>query len=84
MFPWALAIPAPIPFVFDFTVEFGPVLLLATLALLDLSAVAVLRAALVANQRRPAAEENAVGSAVIPLRRPRPEKHQAAPPLRAA
>lgn len=84
MFPWALAIPAPIPFVFDLTLEFGPVLLLAALALLDLSAVAVLRAALMANRRRPAAEEIAVGSAVIPLRRTRLEKHQAAPPSRAA
>jgi hypothetical protein len=84
MFPWALAVPAPIPFVFDFTLEFGPVLLLATLALLDLSAVAVLRAALVANQRRPAGEETAVESTVIPLRRSRPETGQAAPPSRAA
>lgn len=79
MFPSALAIPAPIPFVFDFTLEFGPVLLLAVLALFDLSAVALLRAALNANQSPLAAEQSAV-----PLRRRRLEKRQAAPPSRAA
>ena len=84
MFPWALAIPAPIPFVFDLTLEFGPVLLLAVLALLDLSAIAVLRAALVASRRRPAREERTTESAAIPLRRRQASEGQAAPPSRAA
>lgn len=50
MFPSALAISAPIPLVLDLTLEFGPVLLLALLALLDISAVAVLHAALASNR----------------------------------
>jgi len=44
MFPSALAVSAPISFVLDFTLEFGPVLV-GILLLLDLSAVAILRRA---------------------------------------
>ena len=84
MFPWALAIPAPIPFVLDLTLEFGPVLLLAVLALLDLSAVAVLHAALVGNRSGRKRADAAGEAAVIPLRHGPPEKAQAAPPSRAA
>ena len=51
MFPSALAMPAPIPFVVDLTLTFGPVLLVIVLALLDISAVAVLHAALVGHHR---------------------------------
>ena len=84
MFPSALAIPAPIPLVLDLTLEFGPVLLLAVLALLDLSAVAVLHAALVANRDHRIREDAPGEPAVIPLRHGPPEKAQAAPPSRAA
>jgi hypothetical protein len=85
MFPSALAMPAPIPFVFDLTLTFGPVLLLIVLALLDLSAVAVLHAALVANRSRTAGPHTAAaGPVVVELRSARPEKRQAAAPSRAA
>jgi hypothetical protein len=84
MFPSAFAIPAPIPLALDLTLTFGPMLLLAVLALLDISAVAVLHAAFVANRSRRAGEEIAVEPSVIHLRRGRLEKRQAAPPSRAA
>jgi hypothetical protein len=84
MFPSALAMPAPIPFVFDLTLTFGPVLLVIVLALLDLSAVAVLHAALVANRTRAAGPHTAVGPVVVPPRSARSENRQAAAPSRAA
>jgi len=84
MFPSALAMPAPIPFVFDLTFTFGPVLLLIVLAVLDLSAVAVLHAALVAHRSGNAGKAAASAPMVIPLRAGRPEKRQATPPSRAA
>ncbi len=84
MFPSALAMPAPIPFVFDLTLTFGPVLLVIVLALLDISAVAVLHAALVANRNRSAGPHAAAGPVVVPLRSARSEKRQAAAPSRAA
>lgn len=84
MFPSALTIAAPIPFALDLTMEFGPVLVLALLALLDLSAVAVLHAALVAQHGRDAVVDAGAASTLVPLRPEQSEKSQAAPPSRAA
>jgi hypothetical protein len=83
MFPSALAIPAPLPFVFDLTLTFGPVLLLAVLAVLDLSTVAVLHAALVARHGRKGSDA-AMQPSLLPARLGGSEKAQAAPPSRAA
>lgn len=83
MFPAALAMPAPIPFVFDLTLTFGPVLLVIVLAVLDISAVAVLHAALNEKRNRIGGASTATGPVVIPLR-PGPAERQAAPPSRAA
>jgi len=76
MFPSALAIAAPIPLVLDLTLEFGPVLLLALLALLDLSAVAVLHAALTAHRMQFSGQD---GPAGVPFPPNRPRVRPAAP-----
>jgi len=83
MFPTALAIPAPIPFALDFTLEFGPVLLLALLALLDLSAVAVIRAAVVARPIEPLVLDRPRVT-LVQLPSGRAEAVEASPPSRAA
>jgi hypothetical protein len=81
MFPSALAISAPIPFVFDLTLTFGPALLLIVLALLDLSAVALLHAALVANRSQ---RQRAEWAPLAPRPRRSDAPHASAPPSRAA
>ena len=81
MFPSALAISAPIPLALDFTLEFGPVLLVALLAILDLSAVAVLHAALTANRTHASRPNDKPAPISLPSRRP---QRAAPPPPRAA
>ena len=83
MFPSALANSAPIPFVLDLTLEFGPVLLLALLALLDLSAVALLHAALTTQRTQfSESEDKPAASRYQPTRssagRPVPQPSRAA------
>ena len=51
MFPEALAIAAPIPTPISLLLGFGPALLLVLLTILDLAALALLRAALDAKRR---------------------------------
>lgn len=84
MFPSALAMPAPLPFVFDLTLTFGPVLLVIVLAVLDISAVALLRAALNANRSRIAGSSASTGPTVIPLHSGGPAEKRQAAPSRAA
>lgn len=84
MFPSALAIPAPIPFALDVTLEFGPILLLMLLALLDLSAVAVLHNALVSRRRTPLKEDLPVRRTLTPVRPARSDGGQECPPSTAA
>jgi hypothetical protein len=76
MFSSALAISAPIPLVLDLTLEFGPVLLLALLVLLDLSAVAVLHAALTAHPMQFSGPDDKPAAIPFPSRRP-PTSHAA-------
>ena len=83
MFPSALAIPAPIPFALDLTLEFGPLLLLVLLALLDLGAVAVLHDALVSRRRDPLREDLPVRRAPTPVRLVRHDGGQECPPSTA-
>jgi hypothetical protein len=73
MFPSALAMPAPIPLVFDLTLTFGPVLLVIVLAVLDISAVAALHAALKTQRGRIPGSSTATGPIVLPLRSGRSE-----------
>jgi hypothetical protein len=85
MFPAALAIPAPIPLALDLTLEFGPVVLLVLLTLLDIGAIAALREGLVSKRAARAAKDDAVRADVIPLSGRLPDAQQAAtPPSRAA
>ena len=83
MFPTVLALPAPLPLALDLTLEFGPVLLLALLALLDLSAVAVIHAALVSRSNSSAARSTSRAT-VLHLRSGQAEGEEASPPSRAA
>jgi hypothetical protein len=82
MFPAALAIPAPIPLSLDLVLEFGPVVLVVLLALLDIGALAALRAAVLSRRRR---HVSAPGPHVIPLRREMPPRgYVSTPPSCAA
>jgi len=70
MFPATLAIPVPLPLPLDFTLQFGPAFLLTVLALLDIGALAALRAAIVSARVNRAGSALAVRSKVTPLQRP--------------
>ena len=85
MFSAALAIPAPIPLSLDVTLEFGPVLLVIVLAMLDIGALAALRAALRSRRSHPAPQPLPTGANVIPLRNePTQRGYAATPPSYAA
>jgi hypothetical protein len=85
MFSAALAIPAPIPLSLDVTLEFGPVLLVMLLAVLDIGALAALRAAVLSRRSRPTPQPSPSGANVIPLRRePTQRGYAPTPPSCAA
>ncbi len=85
MFPAALAIPAPIPLGLDMTHELGPAVLLVVLTLLDIGALAALRAALVAKRVAQTGTDDLARPNVIPLSDRLPDARRAAtPPSRAA